>query len=315
MSPDATSDAQTLSTCALRRAADACSSGGAGVLDDQAPLPPVASTVVARAVRGAQAATSSECLAEEVPVALVYNGISHAVMLATPADLEDFALGFSLTEGLIDDAADLLDCDITPHRLDTLPVAAGGQALSQGITVDLRITLRCFMRLKEKRRNLTGRTGCGLCGTENLAEAIRAVPLQVPAITITHAALQRAMAELAQGQHLQRATGASHAAAYCAADGQVLAVREDVGRHNALDKLVGWLARSPHEAGAGFVVVTSRASYEMVYKTARAGVGLLAAISAPTALAVRTAQSAGLTLLGYVRGERATAYSRPEGFR
>ncbi|MBK6852607.1 MAG: formate dehydrogenase accessory sulfurtransferase FdhD [Burkholderiales bacterium] len=255
--------------------------------------------------RGTEREAAEDALLAEVPVALVYNGISHAVMLASPLDLEDFALGFSLTEGIVDSAADLLDVEVTPHTLE------GGAA---GLTVDLRVTQRCFMRLKEKRRNLTGRTGCGLCGTENLSEAVRPVPARVPQVDITPAALQRGMAELASSQALQQATGASHAAAFCALGGELLCVREDVGRHNALDKLIGWLARSGHRADQGFICVTSRASYEMVFKTASAGVGLLAAISAPTALAVRTADAAGLTLLGYVRADRATVYGSGRGF-
>ncbi|MEY2687323.1 MAG: hypothetical protein RL375_1521 [Pseudomonadota bacterium] len=279
---------------------------GPGETDaDGRALPPTTRQIPARAWRGSLPADALECVADEVPVALVYNGISHAVMLASPQHLDDFALGFSLTEGIVDSAADLLDVEVTPHTLE------GG---APGLTVDLRVTQRCFMRLKEKRRNLTGRTGCGLCGTENLSEAVRPVPARVPLVRITSTALQRGMAELAAGQALQQATGASHAAAFCGLDGALLCVREDVGRHNALDKLIGWLARSGRPADQGFICVTSRASYEMVFKTATAGVGLLAAISAPTALAVRTAESAGLTLLGYVRGDRATVYAGDPGF-
>jgi FdhD protein len=255
-----------------------------------------ASEVTATAWRNGTLQPTTEWAAEERPVALVYNGVSHAVMLCTPLDLEDLALGFSLTEGIIDTASDLLDVD--QHENEA------------GITLDLRVTLRCFMRLKERRRTLAGRTGCGLCGTESLAEAIRPVraPVQVPAVHPS--SLQRAMAELAASQPLQAATGATHAAAWCALDGQVRLVREDVGRHNALDKLIGVLAREGTDTTQGFIAVTSRASYEMVFKTATAGVGLLAAISAPTVLAVTTAQAAGLCLVGYARGDRATVYSR-----
>jgi len=239
-----------------------------------------------------------EQLAEERPVALVYNGISHAVMLASPLDLEDFALGFSLSEGIIDAADDLLD-----FEEERAPV---------GVTLQLRVTLRCFMRLKERRRTLAGRTGCGLCGTESLAEAVRPVGREAACIQVEAAALERAMAALPRHQTLQQATGATHAAAWCAPDGEVLLVREDVGRHNALDKLIGALARAGTDPATGFVVVTSRASYEMVYKAAHAGFGLLAAVSAPTGLAVRTAEAAGLVLVGFVRGNRAVAYSRTD---
>ncbi|HMW24068.1 MAG TPA: formate dehydrogenase accessory sulfurtransferase FdhD, partial [Burkholderiaceae bacterium] len=158
-----------------------------------------------------------EWLAEEVPVALVYNGISHAVMLASPLDLEDFALGFSLSEGIIDQADDLLDVEV--------------EAAPVGMSLQLRVTLRCFMRLKERRRTLAGRTGCGLCGTESLAEAVRPVDRPVAAVQLGSAAIQRAMAELDAAQDLQRATGATHAAGWFDLEGRLRLAREDIGRH------------------------------------------------------------------------------------
>ena len=240
-----------------------------------------------------------ELLAEEVPVALVYNGISHAVMLASPLDLEDFALGFSLSEGIIDRADDLLDFEEDVVE-GVAPV---------GITLQLRVTLRSFMRLKERRRTLAGRTGCGLCGTESLAEAVRPVDRPVAPVQVSSAAIQRAMAELDAAQHLQRATGATHAAGWFALDGRLHLAREDIGRHNALDKVLGAAARTGLDPAAAFVAVTSRASYEMVHKTAQAGVGLLAAISAPTALAVHTAEAAGQVLVGFARAGRCTVYT------
>ena len=255
----------------------------------------------------------SACLAEEVPVALVYNGISHAVMLATPQDLEDFALGFSLSEGIIDRADDLLDCETTPSDLSVSESLAG--VPEQGLSLELKVTLRCFMRLKERRRTLAGRTGCGLCGTESLAEAIRPVRRAVAPVVVAADALARAMAEMPAHQTLSQATGATHAAAWCGLDGAVRLVREDVGRHNALDKLIGAMALADTDPADGFIAVTSRASYEMVYKAASAGVGLLAAVSAPTGLAVRTAEAAGLVLAGFVRGDRATVYSHPDRVR
>lgn len=272
-------------------------------------LPPTSRRLdVTRWAAGA-ARAAADAVAEEVPVALVYNGISHAVMLASPADLEDFALGFSLSEGIIDGIDDLLDVDVHDSDLSAATTGAAGEV---GLTLELRVTLRCFMRLKERRRSLAGRTGCGLCGTESLAEAVRLVRRAVAPLQVTTAAITRAMAQLAEQQQLQRETGATHAAAWCEPDGTVRWVREDVGRHNALDKLVGALARSDTDAATGFIAVTSRASYEMVYKTASAGVGLLVAISAPTGLAVRTAQAAGLALVGFARGDRATVYAHPE---
>lgn len=265
-------------------------------------------------LRAGRVETAEDRVAEEVPVALVYNGISHAVMLASPLDLEDFALGFSLSEGIIDSPEDLLDFEVQASDLaGTRSMIVDGQAREEtGLTLDLRVTLRCFMRLKERRRTLAGRTGCGLCGTESLAEAVRPVRREAAVLELRAAALTRAMQELAEQQALQRGTGAAHAAAWCALDGAVQLVREDVGRHNALDKLIGRIARDELDVSAGFVAVTSRASYEMVYKTASAGIGLLAAISAPTGLAVRTAQAAGLVLAGFTRGDHTTLYAHAE---
>ena len=275
--------------------------------DDHESLPDPTGTRPVERLQAGRREPHVETLAEELPVALVYNGISHAVMLASPADLEDFALGFSLSEGIIDSPDDLLDAEILPADLGESVALAG--TTERGLSVELKVTLRCFMRLKERRRTLAGRTGCGLCGTESLAEAVRPVGREAACIEIEAAALERAMAALPSHQHLQKATGATHAAAWCAPDGEVLTLREDVGRHNALDKLIGALARAGTDPATGFVVVTSRASYEMVYKAAHAGFGLLAAVSAPTGLAVRTAEAAGLVLAGFVRGDRAGAYS------
>lgn len=240
--------------------------------DDHESLPDPTGTRPVERLQAGRREPHVETLAEELPVALVYNGISHAVMLASPADLEDFALGFSLSEGIIDSPDDLLDAEILPADLGESVALAG--TTERGLSVELKVTLRCFMRLKERRRTLAGRTGCGLCGTESLAEAVRPVGREAACIEIEAAALERAMAALPSHQHLQKATGAAHAAAWCAPDGEVLTVREDVGRHNALDKLIGALARAGTDPATGFVVVTSRASYEMVYKAAHAGFGL-----------------------------------------
>jgi len=262
---------------------------------------PVASRVAAVKLRDGAASAGEECVAEEVAVALEVNGISHAVMLATPADLDDFALGFLLSEGLIDSRSDLLDVEAEPVGRD--------------IALQITVTQRCLHRFKERRRAMAGRTGCGLCGTESLSEAIRPVPRQVARTIVDAAALARGMAALAAGQTLQRATGATHAAAWLALDGTLRTVREDVGRHNALDKLIGAMARAAADPADGFIAVTSRASYEMVHKTASAGVGLLAAISAPTGLAVRMAEEAGLALAGFARGSQATLYAHADRVR
>jgi len=247
--------------------------------------------------RAGQAQTQADWLAEEVPVALVFNGISHAVMMASPCDLEDFALGFALTEGLIQQPADLYGTEVV-----TVP---------QGIELRLEVSARCFAALKARRRSLAGRTGCGLCGTDSLDQVCLTLPA-VAAVCVAPPALARAQRELRGGQRLQQLTGACHAAAWCALDGEVRLVREDVGRHNALDKLIGALARAPVRPDAGFIAITSRASFEMVQKCAQAGVGLLAAVSAPTALAVATAQRAGLALAGFVRADDFVAYTYPE---
>lgn len=259
---------------------------------------PGAAAVQALACHAGVSRTVGDWVADEVPVALQYNGVSHAVMLATPLDLEDFAVGFSLGEGLVDQAADVHD--VEPEET------------AQGIVLHIEVASRCLVRLKERRRTLAGRTGCGLCGTESLAQVLPRTAGRVAPCALDMQALSRALRDMRTLQALQSATGATHAAAWCGPDGQVRLVREDVGRHNALDKLVGALARARCDASRGFFAVTSRASYEMVQKTVRAGVGVLAAISAPTALAVRTAQEAGLCLIGFARGLDWVAYSGAE---
>ena len=246
--------------------------------------------------------TVDDVVAEEVPIALEYNGISHAVMMATPADLEDFALGFSLTEGILADPGELYECDIVPG--------------CEGVQVQMRIATERFVALKEKRRNLTGRTGCGLCGAETLEQAIRhpkAVAHEGARFTIdqVHAALE----QMQGGQQLQQATGATHAAAWMAEDGRIVLVREDVGRHNALDKLIGALAEDGTDFSQGAAIITSRASYEMVQKAATVGIGFIAAISAPTALAIRLAEETDVTLLGFVRKQGHVVYARPHRLR
>ena len=233
----------------------------------------------------------------EVPVALEYNGIAHTVMLASPADLEDFACGFSLTEGIIARPRDIRDIE----RIDT----------ATGVEMRLTIAAERFSALKGHRRSLAGRTGCGLCGAESLSQVVRDLPPVAAPVRLTPAALQRGLAELAERQPVQRRTGAAHAAAWIDASGAVIALREDVGRHNALDKLAGALARGGVDCGAGAVLVTSRASYEMVQKTAAMGAGLLAAISAPTTLAVDLAARLNLTLVGFLRGGSHMVYTHP----
>jgi len=238
----------------------------------------------------------SDAVAEEAPVALEYNGVSHAVMMASPLDLEDFAVGFSMTEGIIARPDQLYDVEIVVDPL--------------GVRLQIELASECFAGLKARRRTLAGRTGCGLCGAENLAQAMRPLP-PVPAddFVLPAAALHAAFEALRQRQPLQHATGATHAAGWVDAAGRLTLVREDVGRHNALDKLLGALARSGWRGGGGAAIVTSRASVEMVQKAAILGVPILATISGPTALAIRTAQDCGLTLAAYFRDHGHVRYA------
>ncbi|WP_230970207.1 formate dehydrogenase accessory sulfurtransferase FdhD [Nitrogeniibacter aestuarii] len=242
---------------------------------------------------------SVECLIEEVPVALVYNGVSHAVMLASPSDLDDFALGFSLAEGILASPDELFDIEIE-HGC-------------RGIEVQMRIHGQRFAGLKARRRALAGRTGCGLCGVESLEAAERRLSPVRRGAPVGARAVVEAVEALYEHQELHRATRAAHAAAWATPSGEIVRTREDVGRHNALDKLIGALAREGIDVTSGFAVVTSRASVEMVQKAASAGIGLLAAVSAPTGMAVGQAQLANLTLIGNARHGRLTCYSHPDG--
>lgn len=230
---------------------------------------------------------------EETAVAVTFNGSSHAVMMATPADLEDFGIGFALTEGIIDGPGDVESVEVVD--------------LDQGVELRLWIAEVRMARLAERRRRMAGPVGCGLCGIESLEEAMRTVPTVSAPLVLTPGEIAAAVAALAPAQTLGRETRAAHAAAFWHAGptpaGTLVALREDVGRHNALDKLVGALARSGVPAADGAVVVTSRLSVEMVQKTAVAGCGVLVAVSAPTALAIRAADTAGITLVGIARGD------------
>ena len=246
---------------------------------------------------GAKQVAASDEVAEEVPVALVYNGTPHAVMLATPLDLEDFALGFSLTEGIIAQPSEFLSVRVM-HR-------------SEGIEVRIRVPEQRAERLSERERNLTGRTGCGLCGTVSLKQAVRHPGPVDSGVRVDAHDLHEALDALRGHQTLNRLTGAVHAAAWVVPGQGIQAVREDVGRHNALDKLIGWLLRRSADRAVGFVVVTSRASYEMVQKCAAAGIGLMAAISAPTGLAIRLAEESRITLIGFARQGAHTIYAYP----
>jgi formate dehydrogenase accessory protein FdhD len=240
-------------------------------------------------------AAADEEVATEVPVALTVNGVSQAVMLATPADLEDFALGFGLAEGWFTAPRELLDVEVQPQAV--------------GLELALTVTAACEQRLKARRRTLAGRTGCGLCGVDSLAELSAVKPPPVHAPEIAGGALGRALAALPSAQPMNSRCGGLHGAAWCRADGELVLAREDIGRHNALDKLTGALARRRVDPREGFVLMSSRASYELVHKTAMAGIGLLACMSAPSSLAIATARGLGLELWAFVREGRATRYA------
>jgi FdhD protein len=242
-----------------------------------------------------------DMVADEVPVALVYNGISHAVMMATPADLEEFALGFSLSEGIIARPAECYGIDVVHGH--------------EGIEVQVDIASPSFMRLKEGRRSMAGRTGCGLCGVDSLkriAGMRSALPVLEPARGFHAGGVRRALEAVGARQALARLTGAAHAAAWCGMDGSLALVREDVGRHNALDKVIGAMARARAHPGDGFLLLTSRVSFEMAQKAIQAGVPALVGMSAPTAAAIGLAELGGMTLLAFARGRDFVCYTHPQ---
>jgi FdhD protein len=257
----------------------------------------------ARRLTAAGAEALDEVVAEEVAVALVYNGVSHAVMMATPCDLEDFARGFSLTERIVEKPSEIYDIEV-----EEMERGGGGR----GFEVRLDIASQRMVGLQAQRRAMSGRTGCGLCGVESLDAALRPVPRSTGSGKVSRAAIQRAMAALPGEQKINRQNGATHAAGWARPDGTLVAVREDVGRHNALDKLGGALAKAGTDMTGGFVVVTSRCSYEMVQKAAALGAVAIAAVSAPTSLAIETAEQAGIALVAFVRESRLTVYANPE---
>lgn len=260
----------------------------------------LASTNVLRWTAGRAPREDEDLIAREVPVALTVNRRAHVVMMATPLDLEAFALGFCLTEGLLADRDELLGVRIIPRE--------------SGLELALTVTETAAERVAGLRRNLTGRTGCGLCGAETLEQAVRPPPPVTQALALTAEAVETALDALASQQPLQAAAGAVHAAAWCAPDGQIRQVKEDVGRHNALDKLIGQLALDDQQASRGFLLVSSRASYEMVLKAAFSGAEALVAVSAPTSLAIELARDCGLTLVAFARPGRHNVYSGAERF-
>src|SRR5690554_651464 len=254
---------------------------------------------VMRARHQGNTLVESDEIAIEVPIALEYNGLSHAVMLASPGDLEDLAYGFSFTEGIIRKASDIYDIDIIEQ--------------DQGIVLRLEIASACVQQLKLRRRQIAGRTGCGLCGLDSLSEVRRPLtPVVRTAAPLPYDAMLAAARNLFNRQSLHQVTGATHAAGWADNTGEILTVREDVGRHNALDKLIGAMLRTDVDPNTGLAMISSRASFEMVQKAAAAGISIVAAVSAPTSYAIRVADELNVLLAGFVRDTRFTLYSHAQ---
>jgi FdhD protein len=236
---------------------------------------------------------------EECPIALVYDGTTAAVVMATPADLNDLAIGFSLTEGIVETAGDILELDVVPG--------------ADGIELRMWLKPGCGAKFKLRQRRLVGPTGCGLCGIESLSEAVKPSRPFVRGICIGSGHIEVAIEALSSAQNLNQTTRATHAAGFYSPSSGLLVAREDVGRHNALDKLAGALAVGNIAGREGAIVLTSRVSVEMVQKTAAIGSPILIAVSAPTALAVRTADACGITLVAVARGREFEIFTHPDG--
>ena len=235
----------------------------------------------------------------EMPIAISFCGIGYAVMMATPADLEDFAIGFARSERLIENPDEILEVDVRQGH--------------SGILLGVELVAERKERVFERVRHRVGESSCGLCGIENLEQALRPLPMVGAPPTIAIAALFRALREIGAEQPLNRETGAVHAAALCGPEGAILAAREDVGRHNAFDKLIGHCLAMRHDMRAGFVLLTARGSYELVEKAALAGVSLLVTVSAPTSLAIQRAVEARLTMIALARQDAMLVVSDPYG--
>jgi FdhD protein len=260
-------------------------------------LPAAAGSAPCIAQRGGSAERRIRSVPEETPVALTYNGTSYAVMMATPSDLVDYAIGFSLAEGVIGHPADVTSLEVISH--------------DAGLELRMWLAPAQAATFFERRRRLTGPTGCGLCGIESLAAALPAVRQVSDGITVTHRTIMTALSALVSAQALHGATRAVHAAGFFVPGGGLISVREDVGRHNALDKLIGDLARRDIAGATGVVMLTSRVSVDMVHKAAVLGASIIVAISAPTALAIRTAERAGVTLVAVARDDGFEIFTHP----
>jgi FdhD protein len=260
-------------------------------------VPPPARCVPRQAWRNGATLTGERTLAEEVPVAFSYDGATHAVLMATPDDLEDFALGFSCTEGIITTGTEIAELAIV--------------SVTDGIVLRMWLAGGRSDAFAARRRRFVGPAGCGMCGLESLAEANRTIPMAGYDLQVSRQDIEEAVAALPASQLLNMQTRAVHAAAFWQPD-RSLVLREDVGRHNALDKLAGALVHTGRSAAQGVIVLSSRISIELVQKAAMMGAAIIVGVSAPTALAVRTAEMAGLTLVGIARDDGFEVFTHPE---
>jgi len=260
-------------------------------------VPPPAQRVPRQAWRNGSTLLGERTLAEEVPVAFRYDGATHAVLMATPDDLEDFALGFTYTEGIISTAAEIAELAVV--------------SIADGIVLRMWLAGERSDAFAARRRRFVGPAGCGMCGLESLAEANRAIPMANYDLQVSRQHIEQAVAALPACQQLNTQTRAVHAAAFWRPD-QALVLREDVGRHNALDKLAGALLRKSRSAAEGVIVLSSRISIELVQKAGMMGAAIIVGVSAPTALAVRTAEATGLTLVGIARDDGFEVFTHPE---
>jgi FdhD protein len=268
------------------------------LLSDGGKPPSPSLSISCLAWRAGEMSPSVRAVPEETAVAFTFNGTTHAVMMATPADLEDFGFGFALTEGLVESASEIVSFDVVAAAL--------------GVEVRIWLPEERAKAYAARRRSMAGPTGCGLCGIESLEEATRPVPFVANASRFDSGAIIEAMASLSPKQDLNRRTHAVHAAGFWAPGQGLIALREDVGRHNALDKLIGALAKGGIAASHGIVALTSRVSIELIQKSARLGAPVVAAISAPTAAGVRVAESCGITLVAIARGQDFEVFTHPE---
>jgi FdhD protein len=263
------------------------------------PAPPAIAHVPRTLITHNAASNGTRAIPEETAVSFTYGGATFAVMMATPADIHDFAIGFSLTEGIVERAEEITEIEIVPH--------------AQGIEARMNLSGSRGVQLESRRRSLAGSAGCGLCGIESLEAAVRPACKVNAALHVAPKTVFAALSALRERQRLNAATRAVHAAGFWStAQNRLVAVREDVGRHNALDKLAGALARESVDAASGFIVLSSRLSIELVQKAAAVGCPMLVAVSAPTNYALRAADAAGMTLVAIARDDSFEVFTHRE---